>query len=85
MPLLSMFYGIVIRMFNDEHNPPHFHAEYQDFKATFNFSGELLNGQMPIAKTKLIVAWAELHKDELSANWELAKNHEALFRIEPLK
>ena len=86
MPLLSMFYGILIRMYNNgEHNPPHFHAEYQGHKATFNLDGELLKGDMPKSKVKLILAWSELHKDELLANWELAINEEPLYKIEPLR
>jgi hypothetical protein len=85
MPTLSMFYGILIKMFNNgEHNPPHFHAEFQNFKAKFTLDGELMVGEMPRGKVKLIQAWAELHKDELFANWELAINEEPLYKIEPL-
>ena len=78
MPTISMFYGIIINMYNNgEHNPPHFHATYQDYKATFDFDGKLLKGSMPQNKIKLIVAWAELHKDELIANWDLATKMQA--------
>ena len=86
MPTISMFLGILIRMYNNgEHNPPHFHAEYQGYKATFNMNGELLEGEMPNRQTKFIVAWTELHKEELLANWELAMNEQPLYKIEPLK
>lgn len=86
MPAISMFLGIIIRMYNNgEHNPPHFHAEYQGYKATFNMDGELLEGQMPKRQIKFIVAWSELHKDELLANWELAISEQPLYKIEPLK
>lgn len=80
-----MFYGIVIRMYNNgEHNPPHFHAIYQEYSASFSIDGELLKGEMPRKQTRLITAWAELHKEELLANWELAINEEPLYRIDPL-
>ena len=85
MPTISMFYGIVIRMYNNgEHNPPHFHAIYQEYRASFSIDGELLKGEMPRKQTRLITAWAELHKEELLANWELAVNEEPLYKIDPL-
>ena len=75
-----------VRMYNNgEHNPPHFHAYYQGSQATFDMEGNLIEGEMPNSKKKLISAWAEIHKDELIANWELAMNEEPLYRIEPLK
>ena len=85
MPTISMFLGIIIRMYNTgEHNPPHFHAQYQDYNAVFNFEGELLEGEMPKRQVKFIVAWAEIHKDELFANWELAMKEQTLYKIAPL-
>ncbi len=86
MPTISMFYGIIIKMYNnDEHNPPHFHATYQGFNATFNMEGDMLEGNMPKKQVKLIAAWATLHCDELLANWELAIAEQPLYKIEPLK
>jgi hypothetical protein len=86
MPTISMFYGIMIRMYNNnEHNPPHFHAQYQGHKAVFDMDGNLTDGEMPKAQVKLIAAWAEIHHDELLANWELAINEEPLYKIEPLR
>jgi len=86
MPTISMFYGITIRMYNNgEHNPPHFHAYYQGNEAVFDMEGNMTDGEMPKSKIKLIAAWAEIHKDELLANWELAMNEEPLYRIDPLK
>lgn len=86
MPTISMFLGIIIRMYNNnEHNPPHFHASYQGYNAVFNFDGELLEGSMPKRQTKFIVAWAEIHRDELLANWELAMNEQPLYKIDPLR
>ena len=86
MPTISMFYGVLIQMYNNnEHNPPHFHAIYGEFKATFNFDGEVVEGAFPKKKQKLIAAWAVLHEDELNANWQLAMSGETLYKIEPLK
>ena len=86
MPAISMFYGIIIKMYNiGEHNPPHFHASYQGYDATFNLDGELIEGDMPKRQIKFIAAWTEIHKDELIANWELAINEEPLYKIEPLR
>ena len=86
MPLLSMFYGIILRMYNNgEHNPPHFHAYYGEFQAIFTLDGELSEGSMPRKQTRLIQAWTEIHFDELKANWELAINGEPIFRIEHLR
>ena len=85
MPTISMFYGIMIRMYNNNDNPPHFHAQYQGHKAVFDMDGNLTEGEMPKAQVKLIAAWAEIHREELLANWELAINEEPLYKIEPLK
>ena len=86
MPTISMFLGIIIRMYNNgEHNPPHFHASYQGYNAVFNMDGELTDGDMPKPQRKYIAAWAELHKDELLANWELAMSGQLLYRIDPLR
>lgn len=86
MPALSMFYGIIIRMYNTkEHNPPHFHATYQDYNATFYLDGELKEGNMPKKQIKLIQAWAAIHQDELLANWELAITEQPLYKIDPLR
>lgn len=86
MPALSMFYGIIIRMYNTkEHNPPHFHAAYQDYNATFYLDGELKEGNMPKKQIKLIQAWAAIHQDELLANWELAITEQPLYKIDPLR
>ena len=77
MPAISMFYGIIIKMYNNgEHNPPHFHASYQGYYATFNLDGELIEGDMPKRQIKFIAAWTEIHQNELIANWDqlLMKN-----------
>lgn len=88
MPTIAMFYGIIIRMYCSpgEHNPPHFHAYYQDYKAVIDIRrSELSDGELPARQLKLVQAWAEIHKDELLADWELASRGELPFPIEPLK
>lgn len=88
MPTISMFYGIIVRMYcgKTEHNPPHFHAYYQDYKVTVDINTcEVIDGNLPAKQAKLVLAWAELHKDELTADWELASKGELPFKIEPLK
>lgn len=85
MPTISMFFGILIRMYYDEHNPPHFHATYQGHQSTFDMDGNILQGDFPDRQKKLVSAWAVLHKDELLANWELARENQSLFRIDPLR
>ena len=85
MPEVSRFFGIIIRMFYDEHNPPHFHAEYQGAKAVFDFDGNLLQGDLG-SKTarKLVREWTDLHRHELVADWERARRDEDICKIEPL-
>lgn len=85
MPTLSMFYGILIRMYYDDHNPPHIHVLYGDEEACYNFDGELIEGNLPKKQKKLVEAWIEIHHDELNANWKLAQDGEPFFKIEPLK
>jgi len=89
MPIISMFYGIVVMMFFDDsrrHKKPHIHVEYQDHEAVITIpDGKLLCGSLPQAKLKLVVAWIEIHHEELMANWALAVRKESIFKIEPLK
>lgn len=75
MPTVSMFYGIIIRMYYIDHNSLHFHAFYGKDMARFNFDGEVFEGSLPTKQIKLVQAWIEIHKKELEANWELAKNN----------
>ncbi|MEK7396154.1 MAG: DUF4160 domain-containing protein [Candidatus Poribacteria bacterium] len=87
MPTISMFYGIIIRMYCSpgEHNPPHFHAYYQNHKVVIDITTcELMEGKLPPKQMKLVLAWAEINKEELLADWELASNGELPFKIKPL-
>ncbi len=78
MPTISIFYGIVIRMFfydTDRHKTPHIHAEYQDQTAVYSIQdGSVLAGGLSAAKHKLVLEWVILHKMELFADWQLAVN-----------
>ncbi len=88
MPTISMFYGILIRMFFmdiEKHKLPHIHAEYQGDTGVYSISdGKLLAGYIPPKKQKLIVAWIEIHHDNLLADWELAVNGKTPFKIKGL-
>ncbi len=86
MPYVSFFFGIVIRMFYREHNPPHFHAEYQGQEASFDFDGNIIVGTMKSRTARrLIREWAELHRDELMQNWERAATKQNIEKIDPLE
>lgn len=85
MPTLSAFFGVLIRMYKSEHNPPHFHAEYGEYKASFDFDGNVIEGSLPPKQTKVVAAWALLHEDELITNWNLLQAGEEIIKIAPLK
>lgn len=88
MPTISMFYGIIIRMYfaPKEHPPPHFHVYYADYKATVDIhTCEIIEGNLPKRQTKLVVAWAELRQEDLLADWELVMNGKEPYEIQPLK
>ncbi len=89
MPVISMFYGIIISMYsfdNKQHKLPHIHAKYQDQEAVLSLpEGELIEGELKPNKLKLVQAWIEIHKEELMADWELAVNGQEIFKIDPLK
>jgi len=84
MPEISRFYGIVIKMFFNEHSPPHFHAEYQDFKASISIEKGIVDGKMPKRALKLIFEWLEIHQEELSKNWNTIEETGNFNKIEPL-
>jgi len=88
MPVISMFYGIIIRLYlldNQHHNLPHIHARYAEFEASIDIAdGEVLVGELPRKQLRLVQAWIELHRDELAANWALAANGETPYKIDPL-
>ena len=70
MPIISIFFGIVIRMYHDDHPPPHFHASYQGFEAFITIeTGEILHGTLPKKAARLVKQWALDHRQQLMANW----------------
>ena len=89
MPVISMFYGIIVSLYfldNTRHHRPHVHARYQDEEAVISIpDGEVLEGSLPPGKLKMVLAWVEIHQDDLMADWELAANGQLPFRIEPLR
>ena len=88
MPTICMFFGIIVKMYNEkggQHNVPHLHAEYQDFNIVIDFDGNIIDGEFPKAKLKLLEAWIEIHREDLEANWKLLTNGDGFFKIDPLK
>ncbi len=89
MPVISMFYGIIISMYyidNKRHKKPHVHVRYQGKETVISIpDGKTIEGSIKTAKLKLVIAWIEIHKEELMADWELAKKGENVFPIEPLR
>ncbi|HIJ82978.1 MAG TPA: DUF4160 domain-containing protein [Magnetococcales bacterium] len=86
MPTISVFYGICIRMFFDEHAPPHFHAHYGEFRSLIDIRAlEVIRGDLPRRARELVLDWAELHQEELLRGWELCQQHKEPFPIEPLR
>jgi hypothetical protein len=85
MPRISEFYGIIVELYWSDHNPPHFHAKYGEFHAEIDIrTFGVVRGRLPAKATALVVEWAALHQDELLVQWERARNHEPLEKIEPL-
>lgn len=89
MPVISMFYGIIVLMYyfdNSRHHQPHIHVQYSDEEAVISIpDGTVIEGSIKSSKLKLVQAWVEIHQDELMADWRLATNGQSLFKIEPLK
>lgn len=88
MPIISMFYGIIIRLYvldNKHHGIPHIHARYAEYEASINIEdGEILAGELPRKQLRLVQAWIELRRDELMADWHLAAIGESPYKIDPL-
>jgi len=85
MPTICRFYGLLIQKYFDDHNPPHFHVIYNDYKAAIailDFS--VLEGDLPPKALGLVMEWARIHKGQLMADWNLAKAKQPLSEIEPL-
>jgi hypothetical protein len=86
MPTISIFYGIVIQMFWNDHAPPHFHALYGDNEAVVAIESlQVLRGSLPRRALSLVLEWADEHRAELLENWELCRSHQMPRQILPLK
>ena len=84
-----MFYGIIVSMYfmdNRRHKRPHIHAKFQDSEVVVGIpEGDVLEGSLPSGKLRMVLAWIEIHRDDLMADWELAAKGEQPFKIEPLR
>jgi Domain of unknown function (DUF4160) len=86
VPTISRFFGIVVAMFFDDHGPPHFHARHAGGTAKVRIDTvEVIESSLGRRQLRLVLAWAELHQDELLENWRLARSGETLREIEPLR
>ncbi len=89
MPIISQFYGIIIRIYfkdTEQHYLEHIHVKYNEYDAVYAINDiKVLEGNLPQKQHKLVVAWMEIHKDELKALWEVSQNDGEIFKIDPLK
>ncbi|MDR2906639.1 MAG: DUF4160 domain-containing protein [Bacteroidales bacterium] len=84
MPRISEFYGLLILMNFKDHNPPHFHVWYGDYKATVSITTGIVAGEMPQRALKLVFDWLEIHRNELLDQWNNAQNGKPIGKIDPL-
>ena len=85
MPEISRFFGMVVQMYYADHDPPHFHVRYAGYRALIAIEKlGLLRGELPPRALGLITEWAALHREELMANWKLARDEAELMPIDPL-
>ena len=86
MPVISRFLGIIIAMYYREHNPPHFHVRYNEYRASVSIKDlALLDGKLPPKVLGLVIEWASQHQQELMEDWELSEQLQALKPIKPLE
>jgi hypothetical protein len=85
MPEISRFLGIVIRMFHHDHEPAHFHARYGEFAIVVQIDTWIVHGRFPGRALRLVLEWAEIHRDELREDWSLARSRRPLKPIPPLE
>jgi len=85
MPTISTFYGILIRMFFNDHAPPHFHARYGEYEATIDIgTRQIIQGELPSRALNLVQEWAMIHREELEADWRLCRERALPLKIRPL-
>ena len=89
MPVISMFYGVIVMMYyfdNRRHHEPHIHVQYSDEEAVISIpGGEVIEGSIRANKLKLLQARIEIHQEDLMADWQLAVNGQPVFKIDPLR
>lgn len=89
MPVISMFYGLIVSMYyldTKQHRLPHIHVKYGENEGVYQIpEGMLLEGNIPSNKERLLLAWIEIHREDLMANWQLAVSGVKVFKIDPLK
>ena len=85
MPEISNFYGIAITMLFQDHNPPHFHVKYGEYRAQITITDGIIKGTLPRRALNLVFEWLDLHRDELMENWKRIENRKDLQKIEPLQ
>lgn len=85
MPEISRFFGIIIRMYFGDHNPPHFHAIYQEASAEYDIMTlNVIRGELPTRAHALVLEWASMHREELLEDWRLASEMKEIKKIAPL-
>ncbi|HEX6885924.1 MAG TPA: DUF4160 domain-containing protein [Planctomycetota bacterium] len=84
MPEISRFRGIVVRMYSCEHPPPHFHAQYAEYRVTVDIHSGVVEGRFPPRALRLVLVWYRRHRFELLANWRLLAERKEPRRIPPL-
>ena len=85
MPAISMFYGVLVQMFWDDHAPPHFHAVYAEFEALIDIRTlEVIRGKLPRRALVLVLEWAQEHRQELMEDWDLCSRNLQPKKIPPL-
>ena len=86
MPTIAYFLGIAVRMFFNDHDPPHFHVRYQGFRARVRISdGEIIDGRLPPTVARVLKEWTDLRRDALMRNWQAARTDGQLERIAGLE
>ncbi len=85
MPEISRFLGIVVYMLYDDHRPPHFHAEYGEYRISVEINSGIVEGRFPRRALKAVLEWHELRREELLEDWARAEQHQPLDRIPPLE
>lgn len=85
MPEISRFFGIVISMIYGDHNPPHFHAKYQDFAVSVEILSGIVDGRFPKSELKALMAWLEQNQALLLEDWQLCQDHKEPKPIPPLE